>query len=87
MRLSTADALERAAFDCGVEVQARESYSGRGMFGERTAAVTFDRWADLLVAAAAAALAADDDSKENEDLVEELSRLRFDQMGLGHVAY
>jgi hypothetical protein len=57
------------------------------MYGERTAAVEFGNWADLLVAVAQAALYADDDAGEPDDLLEELHRLRFDQMGLGHVAY
>jgi hypothetical protein len=87
MKLETAQALERAAFDVGVEVEARESYSGRGMFGDTTAAVEFAHWRDLLVAVAQAALDADDEAGEDAELLEELHRLRFDDMGLGHVAY
>jgi hypothetical protein len=86
MKLETATALERHAFDNGVEgVKVRDGYSGRGKFGDTTAAVEFAGWNDLLVAVAGAARAADDDGAD--DLLDELRRLRFDQMGRGMVAY
>ena len=59
------------------DVTIYEGYSGRGMFGEQTTAVRYDRDVDLLAAVCAA----------GPDWLDEVTQLRFDNLGRGYIAY
>lgn len=72
-------------YDDGEVFSVHEGYSGRGMYGEITTAISFT---DLNVASGAfwvgrAVEALGDSDPE----LEEMTSLRFDQLGLGHIVY
>lgn len=70
-----------------------ENYSGRGMYGKSTTAVTFDNLGEFICSAVIAgkyiAMAGEDGNPEleHEEFCEELRTLRFDQLGKGQIAY
>jgi len=87
MKLEHAKAIQRAALSTlGFDVDVRESYSGRGMYGMSTAAVV-GRQGEILqsIALAAADLAVKDYDSAME-FVEDMG-LRFDGMGHDIVVY
>ncbi len=90
MRVETAKLIVEAGRADGIDVRLSEGYSGRGMFGKTTAAVTADSQSDLLRAVARATLklhAAANCDQEVESFLEEMGGLRKDAMGLGVVYY
>ena len=98
MRIETARAVAAAGDAAGFEFEVREAYSGRGMFGQTTAALEYDSLGELLgavaVAGARAAEAANNgpdprnaDPFTLDDLAEDLHRVRVDKMGRGWVIY
>lgn len=102
MRLALAQMFSMAAEDLGGEIEVRESYSGRGMFGENTAAVVFEGGESDMLSLGAYVGANFKKLKERvakefgadvvgylvEDLFADLSDMRFDSMGRsGRVAY
>lgn len=90
MKLETAQALVAYGDQTGAEITLRDDYSGRGMYGRTVAAVECDF--GTLVAAAAAAgadlvAAADGDQDAASELIDDLARIRSDNMGLGMIYY
>lgn len=85
MKQETAKALVDAARDLDLEVGLLPTYSGRGMRGRTTAAVSADNVPILVAAVAQAATKLEGD--QAEDFVEEMLGLATDNMGLGLVAY
>ncbi len=74
-------------------VELRESYSGRGMYGNATAAVTFDSLKDLFSAIAEVAYSHGYDEASEElkthtwDIITCARKINLDSMGLGQIAY
>lgn len=83
MQLQTAKRLRNAARRLGIEASVREGYSGRGMYGRTTAALTLARIGELAACAAAARVP----RAEREEFALELSRLSQDSMGFGIIVY
>jgi hypothetical protein len=85
MQKKTAVALRNAAEELGVDIEVDKDYSGRGMFGDTTYAVTVSGVASLatLIAVAGRSM----DSANHEDFVEDMQNLRSDNMGRDLVYY
>jgi hypothetical protein len=88
MKIETAKAIVEAANVIGLEVQLREDYSGRGMYGSTTAGVIGDP-GDITACAAYAAFVQGEEGKdvENEEMVEDLRSMRSDSMGRDMIYY
>lgn len=84
MQKKTAVALRNAAEELGVDIEMDKDYSGRGMFGDTTYAVTLSGIASL---ATLIAVAARDLETGHEDFVEDMQNLRSDNMGREYVYY
>lgn len=77
MKLEVAKAIENAANEIGgLDIEVREGYSGRGMFGRQTAGIVFACQGDLLRAVALAAVRVNED---NEDAHGDEDRLSLDE--------
>lgn len=76
--------LYQAAGNCGADVELDEEYSGRGMSGRTTFALTAD-YTDLMKCVATVAHAIDDQGQAT--LIDELDSLRTDNMGRRIVFY
>jgi hypothetical protein len=63
------------------EFTARSDYSGRGMFGKTTYAVTCGGWSTFCQVAARAAAMLAADGKPASDFIDSLGRLSWDSMG------
>ena len=89
MDAETAKGIVDAADIEGIEIQLREDYSGRGMYGRTTSAIVVDSWGELLagVARYAGDLDPIEQDEQIERLCEELHTLRSDSMGRGFVVY
>lgn len=88
MKHETAELLANASLHRSTgEIHVFEDYSGRGMFGKRTTAVTYPSMKSLMVAIAAAAIAIGDDQDEQAGFLADLEHLQTDSMGQGYVAY
>ena len=85
MQKKTAVALRNAAEELGVDIEVDKDYSGRGMYGDTTYAVTVSGVASLasLIAVAGRSV----DSASHEDFVEDMQNLRSDNMGREYVYY
>jgi hypothetical protein len=86
MKKRTMELLVEAALGSDCELEARESYSGRGMYGESTCAVIGDVSSVAFAAAEAGfILGQDADSmkaiEDAQDLSEDMRNLRTDNMG------
>lgn len=83
MDLEAARALKKAADELEVELEIREGYSGRGMYGKETTAVVVGRVTDLISLATHAALSLEQGghSFRADSLVGLLSELSVDNMG------
>lgn len=86
MQKKSAVALRKAAEELGVDIEVDNDYSGRGMFGDTTYAVTVSGVASLasLIAVAGRIIP---DSASHEDFVEDMQNLRSDNMGRDYVYY
>ena len=75
--------------EAGGDVELREDYSGRCMYGEKTCAVVCSSFSEFVAAVAAAAGGLDPAHEDEviEDIVLACQSLRHDQMGLGIVVY
>ena len=83
MKENVAKALAQALEnECGIEVNLRDSYSGRCMYGKTTWAISGDFSTGDVACAWAYAVQYDDDLRP--DMIEGLSE---DSMGLGTVIY
>lgn len=94
MLLETAKLIVVAAEDIGYEIQLRESYSGRGMYGKTTSGIVCDNLGDFVgaVAQAAANLADAETHVESEgmstdDFISDVSAISTDSMGRSIIIY
>jgi hypothetical protein len=85
MKLEYATMLARA--DSQIEVVT--DYSGRGMFGEMTTAITFSDWFIFCraVAEVSASLVAPTDTKAAERFASEMGRIRTNNLGRNIIVY
>ena len=85
MKKKTAVALRNAAEELGVDIEVDNDYSGRGMYGDTTYAVTVSGVASLatLIAVAGRSI----DSASHEQFVTDMQNLRSDNMGRDYVYY
>lgn len=87
MNIDTAWLLDNAAAVLDIDLDIREDYSGRGMYGVTTVAVVLDRASDLAAIAFEAGRATAHDRDEAAEAVHDLRNLRQDSMGHGVVVY
>lgn len=83
-------AVGRVASEEGIEIETREKYSGRGMFGSSTGAIVISCKADLLrlaVLAGAAAVRDEAEGLTEYEVAEAFAALRSDSMGHDIVVY
>lgn len=78
MDRKTADLIIEAAGEIGVEVELREDYSGRGMYGENTTAIVMDDPMELLLVCLHIGAT---HPELVEEIGEDLRRIRTDSMG------
>ena len=87
MKLEHAKIIKEAADVLGLEMEVRESYSGRSMYGEKTAGVVGDH-SDIWSAAIEAAYRIGAyDGGANYDFIFAMREIRFDNMGRQMIAY
>jgi hypothetical protein len=98
MKLELARLFVLAAGDVGGDIEIMADYSGRGMYGAKTAAVTFEGMSNLMMLCAYIGTCFDElvekvecepgCSFTEEDFFDAIRELRFDSMGRsGSVAY
>jgi hypothetical protein len=95
VKKETAELLVEAAHDENINATLRKDYSGRGMYGKTTHAVELPRLDQLaaIAAVAAAEMVREQDGKivppeyTLRDFVDDLRRLRSDNMGLDYIVY
>jgi len=86
MKEQIAKAIVKASTTLGLDLELRDSYSGRGMYGSTTVAVVGDQ-REFLRALCFAAANIEEDTKDDEDPVylddfmDEVGSLRTDNMG------
>ena len=86
MKLEIAKLIEQAASDMCLDVGLREGYSGRGMYGEETAALVGSRQ-DIIAAIASAAVDIGGTQTchlvpvDGVDFVAGIQQLKWDSMG------
>lgn len=95
MKQKTMEALVKAGKSRDLDIEARESYVGRGMM-KQTCGVVVEKISDLIIAAAeasrdlvlgAAAAGYDQTDEEYEDFIEDLLDIRQDSMGRRLIIY
>lgn len=86
MNKDTLKILSRGANTLNLEVEMRADYIGRCMT-KATCAVVIERTSTLVAIAAAGAAEMGQDHPLLEEYLEDLKGIRFDNMGLGMVAY
>lgn len=77
MKLDVAEQIVQSAESMGIEAELRDDYSGRGMYGETTVAVVISSWTKFAAAVAQAAV----DSIIPGEVIKEVRKARWDQMG------
>lgn len=88
MQKESARGLQLAAIELGIDIDVDKKYSGRGMYGDTTYAVTVNGIASLAAIIAVASRNFDDVGKFTiEDFVEDMQNLRSDSMGRDYVYY
>ena len=87
MKESIIKRIEEAANELGFEVEVRDEYSGRGMFGETAHAIVMNDENDFYVAAISVAFKIDNDTEESDDFIQDMQDITFDSMGSSIVAY
>lgn len=99
MLLETAKLIVASAEDMGYEIELRESYSGRGMYGKTTVGIVCDSLGDFVgaVAQAAANLAdaetramhndVESNGMSTDDFISDVSAISTDSMGRSMIIY
>ncbi len=94
MRSKTVAAIVAAAAEIGrFDIEERQEYSGRYMFGATTDAVVYDNTQSLLVCVAQAAVNLSQEDQDDEDQIsveeflEDIKKARFDSMGHSNIIY
>ena len=82
-------ALSDVADNLCIELTKHNDYSGRGMYGRTTCAVSCEGYGELLrcVAQLAYEAASEEDGETYATLRRDLERLHFDSLGMGIIAY
>lgn len=85
MKKEVAEAIAEVAPD----LELRDDYSGRGMYGKNTYAICCDDITDLVGAAIEAVIDAMSDDRTDDawEIQRAFERIRSDSMGLGQVFY
>jgi len=78
MKLKYAQALAKTAQESDLELELREEYSGRSMYGNTTAAVV---GSNSTLLECVAIVAREIDEEDYDDFLKEISRIRRDSMG------
>lgn len=88
MKVEIARKIVEAVEDSGSgnEVELRENYSGRGMFGKQTAGVV-GSLSDIIGAIAAVAFEMGNHGDDEVEFLREMRRLRTDNMGHNIIVY
>lgn len=84
MTLKTAKLLVRHS-DGRLEL--KESYSGRGMYGERCSGVVFESYNDLIFTVVYAAGSLQDHEDYDDFIDEVMNGFSYDSLGLDKIAY
>lgn len=87
MNKEVAEKLVEVGQDEGLETELREDYSGRGMFGDKTAAVCTATLGDIILCFTLCGIDMEPDSLLLDELTNAARRLRWDSMGRGVVVY
>jgi hypothetical protein len=88
MQRNSARGLQLAAIELGISIEVDKDYSGRGMYGDSTYAVTLNGIASLATVIAVASRNFDDVGQFTiEDFLEDMQNLRSDNMGREYVYY
>lgn len=82
----TAEQAELLA-DAVLGAEVRYDYSGRGMYGQETASVTFDDHRDVYSAVAIVAAKLADDPVAVRDFIKAVGRFRYDSLGRDIIVY
>ena len=85
-----AQRIFEAGDELGVEIQIRERYSGRHMYGETTTGIIYSDNSALLQSFSYAAAKMIEDrgyGKEFEEFMEAIPDLKYDSMGQSTIAY
>ena len=86
MQLEVAKKIAEVGQSLGFDMEAR-SYSGRGMMGTQTYAVTADRVQDVMRAACEAVRELTHEEEYTGDIIEAVGKYRADNLGHGVVIY
>lgn len=86
MKIEIAEEIIAAARDMGADVNLHEDYSGRGMYGDTTAAISGDL-NNIIAAVALAAGSLQDNHRKLEDLVEAMQKLNTDSYARQIIVY
>jgi hypothetical protein len=83
MDIEFAKALAEAAETDGILMTVHAEYSGRGMYGQQTAAVVCDSWRDFAAAVALLVSAREGDLTcfDGPNVVDQIKRFSSDSMG------
>jgi hypothetical protein len=83
MKAETVEQIVEAGEAMGLDISSHEEYSGRNMFGRTTSAVVYTRLRDFVAAVARAAVESDDPDR----LIEDLAKIRTDELGMDMIVY
>jgi hypothetical protein len=81
MNLEFATMIAEAAEKIDLDVELRTDYSGRGMYGARTAALDAPGMAEFAAAACEAAIGLSLDGEDTDDFIAAVRAVRTDNMG------
>lgn len=86
MRIDIAEEIISAARDMGTDINLHEDYSGRGMYGDTTAAISGDL-NNIIAAVAMAASTLQDNHRKLEDLVVAMQNISTDSYARQIIVY
>lgn len=101
MKLESAKLIVASAEEMGVELSLYESYSGRAMYGKKTAGICFSNIGDIIAAAANVAINLSEAEREyyeendtgkplgltSDEFINDLSSVSTDSMGRDLIIY
>ena len=87
MLQSTAEELQKSALELDYYAGVIPSYSGRGMMGKTTFALTLDDLNNLIPTVAHASVRIADSDKSWSEYMDDLANLTHDNLGQGIVVY
>jgi hypothetical protein len=89
MELQIAEKILEASRELGFECTLNESYSGRGMYGNTTAALIFEKINHFVASVVYVATEIKDEDEDicDEDIIETAIQMQQDNMGLRTIIY